>query len=272
MSIQIGAALDMASTAGWKDLLGWSEDSDEAAACAAFAAFLASKGLKIAKIDQVPPATPPSQDMIAAGTAALKRATEGQKRTLASLDDLQDEIDAAKPGGKRQKSKESSLVILDRILGAFQNGQHLDRFEPPSGSGIEKAITQCAKRALNLNSLPEDIAFSMSTLADNGWMATAGVPQNKRKYFAATLTRLALAVQDRLHVTRASGACKELKLSWREAGKVNNTTVWAWTGNALQIRSQLSKELTAAQVSQIRYCKACAKLSWTFCGCSLPMP
>ena len=272
MSIPIGSEIDLASPPGWNKLLGWPEDSDEAAACAAFAAFLASKGLKISKIDQVPPTPPPPPEMVAAGTLALKRATEVQKRPLVSLEDLQEEIDAAKPGGKRKRSKENSLVILDRIMAALQSGHNLDRFEPPSGSGIEKAIAKVAKQALNVNSLPEDITFSMSTLADNGWMATAGVPQNKRKYFAATLTRLALAAQDRIHATGAAGACKELKLSWREADKVHNTTVWAWTGNALQIRSQLCKELTAAEVSQIRYCKACAKLSWTLCGCSLPMP
>ena len=114
--------------------------------------------------------------------------------------------------------------------------------------------------------------FTNCSLGDEGWLAKAGVPQNKRKSFSATIARLSLAVQDRLHTTGASGACKELHLAWREDDKVKHASVSVWTGSAIQIRSQLCKELTAAQVSNIRYCKACARLSWTFCGCSLPMP
>jgi len=272
MTTPIDPAIDLASPKGWNKLLGWPEDSDEAAACAAFAAFLASKGIKISKIDQVPTTPPPSSELITTGTLALKRATEVQKRPLASLENIEEEITAAKHGSKRQKSKESSLVILDRILVAFQNGQHLDRFDAPNGSGMQKAMTQAAKRALNVNKLPEDIIFTNCSLGDEGWLATAGVPQNKRKYFSATIARLSMAVKDRLHTTYAPGACKELYIAWREDDKVKHATVSVFTGNAIQIRSQLCKELTAAQVSQIRYCKTCQKLSWTFCACTLPMP
>ena len=278
MTTPIDLGVDLVSSAGWGRLLSCSEDSDAAVACSAFASFLASRGFKISKIDQVPPAPPPSTELISSGALAIKRVTEVRKRPLASIEDLDeeigvcDELEAAKVGSKRQKSKDSSLVLLEGILTAFKAGEALDQLDIPSGSGMEKAAVQCAKRALSVNKLPENIVFTGSPLGDEGWLSKAGVPHNKRKYFAATLARLSLAVKDRLHTFGIPGACQELKLSWREAEKVHNTTVWAWTGDAIETRRQLCSELTSAQVSQIRYCKACAKLSWTFCGCTLPMP
>jgi hypothetical protein len=282
MAITIASGVDLSCSAEWGKLFSCSVDSDTAVACSAFASFLASKGLKIAQLDQVHPAPPPSQEVVARGALAFKRAAEVRKRPLASIEELEEEIEAdsepeaAESGSKRQKSKESSLVLLERLLAAFQAKEPIDCVA--SGSRMEKAAKKAAMRALNVNVLPDGARFTHSTRGEDGWLAGLGVNESKRATFCATVARVATLTAERLHACGGgSGAVKEMTVSWRDGSSKHHAQVWAWTGKALAERAAVCREMTASEVSAIRVCKGCGKVQSVHCGCmlvsgSLPLP
>jgi hypothetical protein len=286
MAITIASGVDLSCSAEWGKLLSCSPDDDTAVACSAFASFLASKGFKISKIDQVPPSPPPSKEIVARGALALKRAAEPQKRPLASIEELEEEIstdeelEAAKPAQKRQKLSDSSLATVDKILTALQGVDVVDRVRFPAGgaSPWERACRKAALRSLGLNSLPADVQFSNCTLGDDGWLASIGVPKPRRTNAASTVARIATVTAERLHACGGgSGAVKEMTVSWRDGSSKHHGQVWAWTGKALAERAAVCREMTASEVSQIRVCKGCGKVQSVHCGCmlvsgSLPLP
>jgi len=272
---QLSQEVEWTSPDAWAGLLDSAVDADEVRAAAVFSRFLASKGVFINAVRRGPATEPLSDLEVREGAQALKGAHS--KRKLVEVSDLEEELEdevEKQPAAKKIK-EESSLKLIERVMVLLRHTDPpVDRIDYMGDSAFERAIREKAKRVFNVNTVPSDLVVTASTLGDDGWMgAKAGVPGPKRRHVSTAVAKIGLATADRLHTLSLPGRCEKVEVNWQTGpASSKHATVWLWTGVGLATRAVLSREMDASEISQIKTCKACMKLSFKLCGCSVALP
>ena len=181
-----------------------------------------------------------------------------------------DGVDTTQNCSNPRKSKEESLMLLEKVMVAFQGVEVIDRIRFPSGgSPMEKAARKAALRVLGIDKLPYGTTFTKCTLGEDGWLAGIGVPWAKRSIFASIVARIAMLTSERLHTPCGlHGAVKEMRVAFREGAACRKAQIWVWTGTALATRAAICSQMTAKEIYEMRVCKGCGKVKTTHCGCS----
>jgi hypothetical protein len=184
--------------------------------------------------------------------AAATAAVNSHALALSSLEaELMPEAGAA----RLALANQLDMVDLEAATPAFSN-----------------AVIAKACRVLETDTLPSDLVFTSVTSSPDGWMSSLDIPSNKQAAVGRNVVMLNRLTAYRAFDTDIDAYCIPIKVSWREGSARRNLSLYMLDATALALRQEIAGEMDGAQVSAMRHCRGCGRLSVTFCGCDPTEP